>query len=362
MKKRKITAGTAILMIFIIFFSMTFSVSAVTDSETADSLKDTVSSEALEAGTSADTNTAENGPEPITGERIADGVYEIEVDSSSSMFRVVKAVLTVEEGEMSAVLTLSGQGYGMLYMGRGEEAEHAEESAYIPFVEDAEGAYTYEVPVECLDGAVECAAWSIRKEKWYDRDLVFLSENIPEECIAEVLELKDGVYGVNVSLTGGTGRAKIASPAELFVENGKMTLRVEWDSPDYDYMLVNGDRYDPVNTKGDSVFEIPVPCFDREFVVIADTTAMSVPHEVEYALCVSSAEMIDSAAAKKTMKILITIMIVMMIAAAAGVSIAIMKIRKLGNGGTAQAEKEESGECSENRAKEQNHTDQEVEQ
>ena len=68
--------------------------------------------------------------------------YEIEVDSSSSMFRIVHAVLTVKDGRMSAVLTLSGKGYGKLFPGTGEEAVNAPEDQYIPSVENEEGAYT----------------------------------------------------------------------------------------------------------------------------------------------------------------------------------------------------------------------------
>ena len=49
-------------------------------------------------------------------------------------------------------------------------------------------------------------------------------------------------------------------------------------------MIVGGDKYLPVNTEGDSVFEIPVVAFDQPMEVIGDTVAMSKPHEVEYTL------------------------------------------------------------------------------
>ena len=94
------------------------------------------------------------------------------------MFKVVNCKLTVANGEMTAVMTLSGTGYGKLFMGTGEEAANADESAYIPFVEDAEGNYTYTVPVAALDTPIQCAAWSIKKSEWYDRDLVFKSDSI----------------------------------------------------------------------------------------------------------------------------------------------------------------------------------------
>jgi hypothetical protein len=62
-----------------------------------------------------------------------------------------------------------------------------------------------------------------------------------------------------------------------------------WSSPFYDYMIVDGERYEPVNTEGNSVFEIPVAAFDAELAITADTTAMSEPHEIEYTICFDSA-------------------------------------------------------------------------
>lgn len=121
----------------------------------------------------------EEEPQPIYADQIADGDYEINVDSSASMFRVVKCVLHVEGDTMTAAMTMSGQGYGMVYMGTGEEALADAEDTYIPFELDADGAKTFTVPVEALNMEQDCAAWSIRKETWYDRVLVFESELIP---------------------------------------------------------------------------------------------------------------------------------------------------------------------------------------
>ena len=114
----------------------------------------------------------------VSAKTVADGTYSIDVDSSSSMFKVVKCELTVANGEMTAVMTLSGTGYGKLFMGTSEEAANAAESDCIPFVEDADGAYTYTVPVPALDTPVNYAAWSTKKSEWYDRELVFKSEGI----------------------------------------------------------------------------------------------------------------------------------------------------------------------------------------
>ena len=85
-------------------------------------------------------------------------------------------------------------------------------------------------------------------------------------------------------MEGGSGRASIISPAMITVEGQTITARVEWSSPNYDYMIVDGEKYLPVNTEGNSVFEIPVAALDEPMEVIGDTVAMSTPHEVEYTL------------------------------------------------------------------------------
>ena len=98
------------------------------------------------------------------------------------------------------------------------------------------------------------------------------------------IDLKDGEYSVDVTLGGGSGRASVVSPAVLTVKDGTAFARIAWSSPNYDYMKIGNEIYDPVNKEGNSVFEIPVSVFDEEIPVAADTTAMSVPHEISYTL------------------------------------------------------------------------------
>lgn len=118
----------------------------------------------------------------LTAAALENGDYDITVTSNSRMFNVKKAVLHVADGTMTCTMTLGGTGYGKLFMGTGEEASGATEDQFIPFVEDADGAYEYTVPVTELDKEVDCAAWSIRKESWYDRVLVFESSNLPSSA------------------------------------------------------------------------------------------------------------------------------------------------------------------------------------
>lgn len=141
------------------------------------------SAKASDADTREKTEQAADAPEgasaaPITADKVADGTYPITVDSSSNMFRIVDAQLIVENGSMHCVMTLSGTGYGKLFMGTGDEAAAASEADFIPYVENAEGKYTYDVPVDALDEDTACAAWSIRRERWYDRTLVFESAGV----------------------------------------------------------------------------------------------------------------------------------------------------------------------------------------
>ena len=240
-------------------------------------------------------NVVEDWMVPIYGDELNDGTYEAEAASSSSMFRITDCKLTVKEGKMSAVLTLSGTGYLKLYMGTGEEAVKASEDEMIPYVENEEGAYTYEVPVEALDMGIDCAAFSKNKEKWYDRVLVFKSASLPAGALKEVkmttaadLNLEDGTYTAEAELQGGSGRSVIESPLTVTVENGTVMAEIIFGSPYYDYVLVNGEKYEPVNTEGNSAFLIPVDGFDYNMPVTADTIAMSVPHEIDYTIVIDS--------------------------------------------------------------------------
>ena len=97
-------------------------------------------------------------------------------------------------------------------------------------------------------------------------------------------ELRDGQYTAEVALSGGSGRASVSSPAEVTLANGKMTARIIWSSPNYDLMLVDGEKYLPLNKDGNSTFEIPIAALDQEIAVSAETTAMSQPHMIDYTL------------------------------------------------------------------------------
>ena len=126
------------------------------------------------------------------------------------------------------------------------------------------------------------------------------------------VDLPDGEYEIEVQLTGGSGRASVTSPAILQVQDEKAVIEIEWSSPNYDYMTMDGETYLPVNTEGNSVFELPVTAFDKEVPVTADTTAMSVPHEIEYTILLDSASIAN--AGKKPMEVIAVVYVAAVIA------------------------------------------------
>ena len=127
-----------------------------------------------------------------------------------------------------------------------------------------------------------------------------------EEIYTEIatLELEDGEYSITVEMEGGTGKASVQSPTTLTVEDQQGTATLEWSSSHYDYMLVNGEKYLPINKEGNSTFQIPVYVYDQPMEVVADTTAMSTPHEIDYTLTFHSDEIEPLASSHSTSPVL----------------------------------------------------------
>lgn len=115
------------------------------------------------------------------------------------------------------------------------------------------------------------------------------TEEVSSMVTVQQLGLEDGTYSADGTLEGGSGRATISSPVELTVKDGQMTARIEFSSPYYDYMIVDGEKYEPENTEGNSQFTIPMAGFDAGVPVTADTVAMSEPHEIDYEIVLDSA-------------------------------------------------------------------------
>lgn len=214
-----------------------------------------------------------------------DGTYTVTFTTDSSMFHVNEAydnkgTLTVKDGEMMLHITLPSKKILNLYPGLAADA--AKDGAVLlePTIDTvtyddgtSEEVFGFDVPVPVIGEEFDLALVGT-KGKWYDHKVI-VSDPVPvsEE---EIL--------VDISMEGGSGRATIESPARAVVRGGVTYVTITWSSPNYDYMVLDGVRYEPINTEGNSVFELPIKDITKPVTVIGDTTAMSKPHEVEYTL------------------------------------------------------------------------------
>lgn len=112
--------------------------------------------------------------------------------------------------------------------------------------------------------------------------ITFIVTSCGKQEVSSVLS--NGEYKANLTMEGGTGKAYIESPVSIKAENGKVTATLVWSSKNYDYMIVNDVKYLNENDGGKSTFTIPIDNIDEPLTVIADTVAMSTPHEIEYTL------------------------------------------------------------------------------
>ena len=224
---------------------------------------------------------------------LPDGVYTADFDTDSSMFHANEAndgkgMLTVKDGQMTFHVSLASKKIVNLYVGMAADAEAHEGDWLQPTTDTvtysdgtSDEVYGFDIPVKALDEDFQLAILG-SKGKWYDHT-VRVANAQPAAAEAPA----DGTYTCDVTLEGGSGRATVESPAALTVADGRMTATIVWSSPNYDYMLVDGEKYLPTNTEGNSTFEIPVAALDTALSVTADTVAMSNPHEIEYTLTFS---------------------------------------------------------------------------
>ena len=264
----------------------------------ASSVASSASSEAVSsAAESAVSGAASESAAASSARTLKDGTYTAEFDTDSSMFHVNEAsdgkgTLTVEDGQMTLHISLQSKKIVNLYVGMAADAPGHEADWLQPTTDTvtysdgtSEEVYGFDVPVEALDTDFQLAILGT-KGKWYDHTVSV--RNVEAQAAEAVETPADGSYTCEVTLEGGSGRATVESPAALTVADGKMTATIVWSSPNYDYMIVDGEKYLPTNTEGNSTFEIPVSALGVPLSVVADTVAMSTPHEIEYTLTFSA--------------------------------------------------------------------------
>ena len=233
---------------------------------------------------------------------LADNTYVATFTTDNGMFHVNEAnnnkgILTVENGKMTIHVSLAGKGILNLYPGLAEDAQKEGAVLLEPTTDTVvysdgmeEEVYGFDIPVPAIGEEFDCALVG-KKGKWYDHK-VMVSDPVEGDDIhaGTEMNLENGEYNVELTLEGGSGKATVESPAKLVVENGEAKVTLIWSSPNYDYMIVDGEKLTPVNEEGNSTFEVPVKVLNEPFTVIGDTTAMSQPHEIEYKLTVTVSE------------------------------------------------------------------------
>lgn len=229
-------------------------------------------------------------PTPAPSNVPSDGIYSTTAETGASMFKVVGVKLTVKNGKMSAVITLSGEGYDYLYMGTATDAathtgnwiKYSGSAAYTLDGETKTGR-TYEIPVSALDTPLTIASHSERQKKWYDRTVTISSKNLKKtgDIPAEGTPA-DGIY--STSAVTGAAMFKVVG-TKLTVKNGKMTALITLSGIGYDYLYM-GTGADAANhtdqwikykgtatytldgeTKTGRTYEIPVAALDKLITV-----------------------------------------------------------------------------------------------
>lgn len=229
-------------------------------------------------------------PTPAPSNVPSDGIYSTTAETGASMFKVVGVKLTVKNGKMSAVITLSGEGYDYLYMGTAADAathtdnwiKYSGTDTYTLGDETKTGR-TYTMPVSALDTPLTIASHSERQQKWYNRTITISSKNLKKtgDIPAEGTPA-DGIY--STSAVTGAAMFKVVG-TKLTVKNGKMTALITLSGVGYDYLYM-GTAADAANnkaqwikyngtaayildgvTKTGRTYEIPVSALDKPITV-----------------------------------------------------------------------------------------------
>lgn len=229
-------------------------------------------------------------PTPAPSNVPSDGIYSTTAETGASMFKVVGVKLTVKNGKMSAIITLSGEGYDYLYMGTAADAathtdnwiKYSGTDTYTLGDETKTGR-TYTMPVSALDTPLTIASHSERQQKWYNRTITISSKNLKKtgDIPAEATPA-DGIY--STSAVTGAAMFKVVG-TKLTVKNGKMTALITLSGVGYDYLYM-GTAADAANnkaqwikyngtaayildgvTKTGRTYEIPVSALDKPITV-----------------------------------------------------------------------------------------------
>lgn len=270
----------------------------------------------------ADTLT-KYGMLPIYGRDVSDGKYSVNLKFQTSFLEKTDAWLFAKKGEMQVFVSVKkedGEKYPYLYLGDAQQAEKSKADGTEKQIVECVNVNTedvgYTIPVSALDKEIICSFFDAKDKQWKENKFLIEASSLPDEAMKVVvpdyekieeaihmyekqkkeqavvekeaepmtIDMEDGEYSIAVDCVGGSGKASVVSPTLFIVKNGKAYSKIQWSSPNYDYMIVGGKKYRNENKEGgNSIFTIPVSAMDKTLNHIADTTAMGEPHEIVYA-------------------------------------------------------------------------------
>ncbi|MBQ1514720.1 MAG: S-layer homology domain-containing protein, partial [Lachnospiraceae bacterium] len=178
----------------------------------------------------------------------ADGTYTTSVTvytpSGLNMFRVIACVLTVENGQMTARITLSSDGYDKLYMGTAaaaaeDEANWISSDGVYDYTNDSgeeKHGYMFTIPVSALDTGIAVAAHG---SKWYDRTLTFNSADLQstgsESVVVDPANVQVVKYEEATDTVSGF-KMFVVTESRLTISGETMTVELTTSSKSYDHL------------------------------------------------------------------------------------------------------------------------------
>lgn len=211
---------------------------------------------------------------------VESGMYWADIAVSEDWFGFTDALAVISDAGITLRVTAT--------TGEGEVLTVGGETI-APAV-NAQGEDVYTLPVEALDAPVaitwqdaEGAAHAMTLTVESDGLTPFDGASAPAQDGPGAEGLEDGAYeAADFSFSGGSGKVTITC-ADLRVSGGQASATIVFSSPRYEYVKVDGVRYEGKYTDATSEFEIPVN-LNADTVILGMTTAMSQPHEIEYTL------------------------------------------------------------------------------
>ncbi|WP_027869098.1 hypothetical protein [Eubacterium sp. AB3007] len=149
---------------------------------------------------------------------LEDGTYSAVATTDSGMFKFSKCTLYVQDGIMSAVLSLSGSGFNRLYLGSAKKAASANADDLLYYA-DEDGHFTFwPVPVRALDEEIQVAAHAYRdgRDTWYDHKVTIKS--------AGLSKVSDGIQRPSKKLEAAKYIQQHYVAEGIFADEGDATL------------------------------------------------------------------------------------------------------------------------------------------